>query len=755
MWSGYSEKGTGSQEKGPATFAIQQPGVQQARASGEQSEVRGGLKGQQGAGSAVRATAVSLPQGQQDNTLGVLLKLGESLIAPQVAKIRTQQTVQGMQRVASGEALTDIVNEQPWYSKIFGDDPMVEGAMAYSVQAQTQTWASEQENQMAELRKRSPSEIPGYIMESMGKFMTGDPDTDALIKANIGKAVPGVIKRHTKENYAYMQEQASEARMRSWSSAAESVRVMYQAAPDMYTPDEYAQREQDMLASLVPTAGANEESWYKDIRQFISGQAEGGNFHAINVLRKGGVLSNMKQEDKLKTEQFIDRYSAWHASQAAINYSDGITAIKVDAHSGRLSAHEVQDAYEKLNNSYTAISGNPKGVVGKGEIVGDARAAAVYAITASQKQLAAAATSADAQTRQNGLVQSLWSGDAALAGANGFKSTEVDNTFLAEWTAKMRSGDIGSATKLLVNNGLAGYDNKYVKSEILRLVNNGNGEQYNENWGAAYGLWKNIRTAKNGGEATAQQYFDERTHMRMAAFESALAGRDPAQYGEWAYQQSLRARGNPGVDISKDDRKGMKDYLQGGMFSSGAAPGLTPESEQLVTNLMGQAYGTLKGVTTGDQLPKDALARAKASGLEVLGKHAWVRDNNQRDLYSYFSSGADPSTKGLTREQLADDFSDVVDARVKALGGDGNARVLRGVDEQGKATFQIFTFHDGVSLPPAVFNTDDLKAHRKAIRDGKLPQRQPSGAAYASPVQNPSGAIMPQTQPNPLDFIRK
>lgn len=755
MWSGYSEKGTGSQEKGPATFAIQQPGVQQARATGEQSEVRGGLKGQQGAGSAVRATPVSLPQGQQDNTLGVLLKLGESLIAPHVDRIRSQHAVQGMQRVASGEALTDIVNEQPWYSKIFGDDPLVEGAKAYSVQAQAQTWASEQENNMHQLRKRSPAEIPGYIMETMGKFMTGDPDTDSLIKANIGKAVPNVIKRHTKEHYAYLQEQASEARSRSWGSAAESVRVMYQAAPDMYTPAEFVQREQDMLASMVPTAGANEESWYKDVQQFIGGQAEAGNFHAINVLRRGGVLSNMKAEDRLKTEQLLNRYSTWHAAQAVVNYSDAITGIKVNAHSGLMSAKEVQEAYAKLNDSYTAISGNSTGIVGKGEIVGDARAAAIYAVTASQKALAAAANAGEADARQNGLVHSLWSGDAALAGANGFKSTEVDNTFLAEWSAKMKSGNIEQATRLLVNNGVAGYENKYVKSEILRLVNTGNGEQYNDNWGAAYGLWKGIRSAKNGGEATAQQYFDERTHMRMMAFEQALAGRDPNQYGEFAYQQSLKARGNPGVDISKEDRKVMTAHLDGGVFTSGAAPGLTPESKQLVMNLMGQAYSTLQGVTTGDQLPKDALARAKANGLEVFGKHAWVRDNNQPDLYTYFASGTDPNTKGLTREQLAEDFAAVVESKAKAMGGGENTRILRGVDEQGKATFQLFTYHDGVALPPAVFNTDDLKAHRRAIREGKIVRTGPSGAAYAPTVQSPTGALLPQQQPNPLDFMRK
>lgn len=746
MWSGYSEKGTGSQERGPSSFAVNAPNAPAARAAGQQGDVRGGLRGDQGAGPATRVSGpIAIPQVQQDNTLGVLLKLGQSLIAPQLDKMRAQQAVRGMQRAASGEALTDIVNEQPWYSKIFGDDPLVEGAMAYNVQAKVQSWASTQETQMAELRKRNPSEIPGYVMSTVEEYLTGDADTDALIKANIGKAIPQVIKRHTKEHYGYMQEQASEARMRSWAASAESVRAMGIASPDMYTQADRDVREQDMLAALVPTAGANEESWKKSIHTFINGQAQSGNFHALNVLRRGGVIANMDADDRLKTEQFLDRYEAHHAAQAAVNYAGSIAAIKVDATSGRMSAEQVEGAYEKLNAEYTARTGNPQGIVGKGEIVSDMRAAAVYAITASQKMLAAAANAQNAEVRQAKLVQSLWSGDAYLAGANGFKETEVDSTFLAEWSAKMRGGPPEQAVSLLVNNGRAGYHNKYVKAEVLRIVNSGAGEQYNENFGSAHALWRGIYNAENGGPATAAQYFDERTHMRMQAFDSALAGRDPKQYGEWAYQQSLKARGNPGVGISKDDRKVMQAHLDGGTFSSGAAPGLTPESKQLVMNLMGQAYGTLQGVTASDKLPGDAFARAQADGLEVFGKHAWVRGDGQRDLYSYLSSGTDPNTRGRDKAMWADDFADVVAAKVKAIGGRDGVRVLRGTDEHDKATFQIFSYLDGAPLPPAVITTDDLKAHRQAIREGKLkPSRYvpkepskvtvtPAGAAFVTP----------------------
>jgi hypothetical protein len=97
---------------------------------GDPGRIRAGVIG----GDTVGAGATRA-QGVQDRnanaTLDVLMKVGESIMAPMLKQKKTEAYVAGMQRAMQGEAVTEIATEQPWYSKIFGDSDVVEGARAY------------------------------------------------------------------------------------------------------------------------------------------------------------------------------------------------------------------------------------------------------------------------------------------------------------------------------------------------------------------------------------------------------------------------------------------------------------------------------------------------------------------------------------------------------------------------------------------------------------------------------------------------
>jgi len=131
-WNGYSEQGTGSEERGPASFALNIPGVVQSSAgpAGQAVAVQGGVRGQT---AGVTATVRTEIPAYEDATSALLMKMGEKFVAKQINKRRDEQFLKGVQQAASGKALVDIVNEQPWYTKIFGDVPMVEGARSYEV----------------------------------------------------------------------------------------------------------------------------------------------------------------------------------------------------------------------------------------------------------------------------------------------------------------------------------------------------------------------------------------------------------------------------------------------------------------------------------------------------------------------------------------------------------------------------------------------------------------------------------------------
>ena len=88
-----------------------------------------------------------------DPTLDLVMKVAGAVVGPALKKYQTEQYVAGMQRAASGAAVKDIVDEQPWYSRIFGDSDVVEGARAYTQQAKATETAMLMTENMQELRK--------------------------------------------------------------------------------------------------------------------------------------------------------------------------------------------------------------------------------------------------------------------------------------------------------------------------------------------------------------------------------------------------------------------------------------------------------------------------------------------------------------------------------------------------------------------------------------------------------------------------
>ena len=128
-WSGYSEKGQGSEERGPGTFTFAPPATPQAQGSNAVM-AKAGYQTVQSVGGLTQYNEGG------DKTAAAIFGFAETLLKPVAAEVAERKFLEGVQRAASGEALTQIVNGQPWYSKIFGPSSAVEGARQYSLDAQ-------------------------------------------------------------------------------------------------------------------------------------------------------------------------------------------------------------------------------------------------------------------------------------------------------------------------------------------------------------------------------------------------------------------------------------------------------------------------------------------------------------------------------------------------------------------------------------------------------------------------------------------
>jgi hypothetical protein len=147
----------------------------------------------------------------ENDVLKTLVRFGEAILKPKLEAARTEAFVSGMQRVASGEAFKEIVDEQPWYSKVFGDTPTIEGARAYTGFAMSQEIATAIEADMPALRQLSPDSFKQVMNERISSINTGDADTNMTVTQSLVKEMPGLMKRHTKEHIGWQQDNLAKA----------------------------------------------------------------------------------------------------------------------------------------------------------------------------------------------------------------------------------------------------------------------------------------------------------------------------------------------------------------------------------------------------------------------------------------------------------------------------------------------------------------------------------------------------------------
>ena len=755
VWAGYSEKGQGGEERGPSTFTFVPPSAVQSQAGpqGQAVDVRMGMQGNVAPG--LTATVPNIDRAGADQTLGMLNKVANEIFEPHLKKIRQERFMTGMQRAASGEAMTDIANEQPWYSKIFGDAPMVEGARAYTVESAVGSWAATQEQKMDELKTKSPESIPRILAESMKGLTTGDTATDAMIQGKATAILPQLMKRQTKEHYKYQQENMSRQRVSAIETQASLLNFAQTATPGVYTGEEIQQRKDALLAVSTPTLGADPEAWEKDLATAMGLMAEKGNFHGVAAFREAGVVARMNPEKRLAVEGLVNRYEAHHAAEAAIEYSDRISQIKEDAQNGVISAKMVHKRYDELNTEYAYKSGNSQPLIRKGDYVADERAAMSAVVRSQRAAATSAAGQADVQAASYAIMGAVHSGGAmAIQEMGGKEAALLKNTFHEQWkTLANTNPDV--ANRMLTLNAPAGYRNDYVFNTVQSLVNSV-GDAANANLIKAYDIWKRMEDTP-GGAAAQARYFGE-ADKRMAEFHRGLGGRplfdqtgqlvpDGLAFAEQAWQATNKGR-NKVASVNKDEKTEIAKFVEkkgpsmfAGWFVGGRGGGFTDSSLAVIKNAVQQRYAEDKDVLSGEQLLNKSLEKAKASGLEIIGGHAWHNGRDQKPLTSYFSN--ERGDAYMDQGQISDAMTTLMKELAERAGASPQKyTLLRGHDRDGQAQFTYYPIADDGSEKPIVFSSRDIRqVHERAIPKAG-PAAYPAfraGAAPARPVdQMPS-----------------
>lgn len=783
-WDGYSEKGQGSEERGPSTFTFAPPATPQAQGS-TAVMAKAGYQTVQAVGDLTQYNEGG------DKTAAAIFGFAETMLTPVAAEVAERKFLEGMQRASSGEALTEIVNTQPWYSKIFGPSSAVEGARQYSLDAQAAKFDAAVQQAMPTLRDTNPNELPGIIQKMSKEFETGDPTTDAQLGLRLTKVLPNLIQAHTREYYKAQQEHAYNQRFDAAQQNATSLQIVSQ--DPMASEDDKLMRQASFLQGFVLPAGVDPESHKQFIQTSLASLAESGQFHAVNVALRSGVAQALSPEKRLQLERSINQFKKQHAMEARDNYAKDFAQIYDRARNDpEYSAEKVMEDYDALNAKYASMSGNDQPLVAGATRTATAQSAlAAYWQRIRQGEALQAKMAADLE-RQGKVAEAQAVMDDAIltafktngyAGAKAspeFKDKDVDRLFLQQWNATDAEGNVDwkARSALLKHHGAFKGDGvgdvvpTAVKVELARMVNS-QGQSLNNNFIQAYGIFRDLTANRQdlAGQAAARAAFGSKEFTVLDTFRRETQGKDMTNPGilAAAYAVARDPLYNPTERFTEKELPQVDAYLQRELWGKSAKAGeslsgqqkgtwwkfgstpdkITPSAQALFKSSMAGHYRMMvnRGVSA-----EDAMASASQYALndvEMLGGYGWSRQGRETDLLTTIKR-AYPD-KYVDKAMLADAMNSLIAETHKrnSPGELADVQIVMAPDDKNGRQNLIVTARndDGTYMMPVYINSDmiyqQVLAREKAkvneskgLEFGPKITYKPAGGApsiYASP----------------------
>ena len=722
-WNGYSEKGQGSEERGPGTFTFAPPATPQAQGSNAVM-AKAGYQTAQAVGG-----LTDYNEGG-DKTAAAIFGFAETLLKPMAAELAERKFLEGVQRASSGEALTEIVNTQPWYSKIFGPSSAVEGARQYSLDAQAAKFDAAVQQAMPTLRNTSPDELPGIIQKMSKEFETGDPTTDAQLGLRLTKVLPNLIQAHTREYYKAQQEHAYNQRFDAAQQNATSLQIVSQ--DPMASEDDKQLRQATFLQGFVLPAGVDPESHKQFIQTSLASLAEAGQFHALGVALKSGVASELAPEKRLQLERQVLMFKKQAARDAIDSYTEQIVTIQAKAANNEFSSgKEVLDAFNAINEDYAKRTGNDEPVVHRA-LQGSTVLTARQAYLAYQREVGKAVAAAQAPQDQmlladQALGTMTYNKAVDAVKAAGGKESIVADAARRQWL-NLRGDPKAQAAWLIKTS----YDGGYVasiKDDITERIGRAQ-DAKDANFIYGYELYKQLleqHPSDNGPNHAIAAYMSPKDAARYAAFHDALGGQSIADAGERAFALSRQIIVNPGYTFNKDEDKAWASFednrLRGNTITDGVtltgnqtayfgAPApLTPTSSRIVKSLAQSNWKVAQQTNKQDPYAQ-AVAMAQQQGLEMYGSYAWVNGRGRPSLESKLAFPA--SGTPFTKTMIANGLNSFMKKRLRDLTDRSvdDVFITRGPDSaDGDPTFVFSAYAGNQWLPETVFTGRELSQH--------------------------------------------
>ncbi|WZB35772.1 internal virion protein [Psuedomonas phage SVOphi44] len=630
----------------PGSGAVQTASAPQASAPTVQLG-RGGIQG--GSNPAIQlGQAVRDDAG--DQTLNALIGFGSGLLERSMKQAQDREFVKGVQQVMAGAAVKDIVDEQPWYTKIFGPTSSVQGARAAAQVGQVDKYTTALYGDMPNLQKMSPDEVGQVVTSKMNEFLTGDDITDSAIQMKMVESVGPFFKAHAKAHYKWQQSNMQATVAGNYLNAANVLAgAAAQVAAGTSTDADYSAVESSVAGSIMPMAGQSPESYWEGIKSASITAMQSGNFHLNKLLKKSGVLSSAPADIQTDIATAQEKYEREAMDkQALVKYSGELAAIQAGARAGGWSPNQVAAAINNLNAKVQQELGVDGDMVNRkeftsllaGSLSDMYREARADRREGMRIQADANREAAKAQRELNAAFQLAQTGNAGLAPSLGINSAVLDGVTSQMWETKAAGGldPYVGPDGVVANYNQRGYVNKDLQSKALAGINASELAGYSgDSFEVSNQIFNSMVASPDGGYGAASAYFGQDNAQKMLMYNNLVTGRVPPEqaYAAAFGQKLTQADVTKPWDVMKSVIKTVEADQPG--FWSRAFSGKDALSEQAqltVATEVGKVRDTLvKNLHIDvDRANRMALQVVKPS-LDILGPYAVKLGAGQMPLY--------------------------------------------------------------------------------------------------------------------------
>lgn len=676
----------------PGTAAVATLGYAQQQAVGVQPG-RGGIQAVQQFGhEGVKVERLDT------STSDLMMQLGAKLLEPKIKEVQSQQFLQGAQRAAQGEALTDIVNEQPWYTRIFGPSSSAQGARTIAQMKGIDDYVTAIQSEMPTLQKLSSQEFGKQITEKMGQFLTGDSIADAAIQTKMVEAIGPLTKAHTKANYKWTQDTMQQGIVGYMISGASKLQTQAQQMLDgTLSAKDYGDIKASFVGNLMPMEGQSPESYWSGIETATIDALANGRHHAANAVFDSGVFASAPPEVRKKLIDARHTYEARTQETAGFaEYGPMIGQLQGLARSGQLTGNQIVEQVDKINADYNIRYGVNRPLFKRDELVSlisgninaiytrqdaDQRAMRTEERSDRREALKEGAKIEVEARRQGQLMQLLQAGAGNMAAVAGYTGDEINRgVFKGAMVIEQAGGNVGEYLVRQYNSGGEHVNSLYqnqMKAGMRAAVMEGHsGESFNK----AYGLYRQL-AAETGGKAAAKAYLGD-DGVRMMKYDSIVQQGKIAP--EVAYQlafgepldksrkSSDKKIGESIVSAVSDDQPGMF----GKLFNSSVP--LTAQSQRVLTTAVAENYDMF--VQNANMSDKQAMAVAldvAKKDLDVVGQYIYTKGESRRPVYEMI--GADEKAAGRAFTELLSKKARASGVKVELAGEQAPNDLIGGV----------------------------------------------------------------------------